>query len=70
MPNRFILKHCKVPKYYGQDCLKILLISTLPVMIWTSGKNTHLLQKVSPVKKLPISDSESFLESIFDLNSI
>ena len=42
-----VLKHCKVPKYYEQHCMKILLlISTLPAMIvGISGKNAHLLQK-------------------------
>ena len=41
-----VVKHCKVPKNYGQDCLEIfLLLSTLPAMIQTSGKNAHLAQK-------------------------
>ena len=32
-----LLKHCKVPKYYKQDCLKIFfLISTLLAMIGIS----------------------------------
>ena len=40
------LKHGKVPKYYDQDCLKILfLLSTSPLMIQISGKNAHLVQK-------------------------
>ena len=63
-----VLKHCKVPKYYDQDCLKIFfLLSTLPAMIPISGKNAHLVQKLV-LKKLSISDGHSFLESIFDLN--
>ena len=46
-------KHCKVPKYYDQDCLKIFFfLSTYPMMIQISGKNAHLVQKVSSVKKL------------------
>ena len=41
-----VLKHCKVPKYYEQDCLKIFfLISAVPAMIRISGANAHLLQK-------------------------
>ena len=58
-----LLKHSKVPKYYEEDFLEIfLLIYTLPAMILISQENVHLLQKVSSVKKLPISDGESFLE--------
>ena len=65
-----VLKHCKVPKYFEQDCLKIyFFISTLPAMIGISGKNVHLPQKtLSSVKKIPVSHGESFLESIFNLN--
>ena len=34
-----VLKHCKVAKYYEQDCLKtFFLISTLPAMIGISEK--------------------------------
>ena len=63
-----VLKYCKVLKYYGQSCLKILfLLSTLPMLIQISGKNAHSVQKNS-VKKLPIRNGESFLESIFHLN--
>ena len=41
-----VLKHCKVPKYYDQDCLKLFfLISTLPAKIGISEKKAHLLQK-------------------------
>ena len=41
-----VLKHCKVPKYYEQDCLKFFfLISTLPAKIGISEKKAHLLQK-------------------------
>ena len=41
-----VLKYCKVPKYYDQDCLKIFfLLSTLPMMIQISGKSAHLAQK-------------------------
>ena len=65
-----VLKHREVPKYYDQDCLKVFsLLSILPLIIQIPGKNVHLLQKkVSSVKKLPISNGESFVESIFDLN--
>ena len=64
-----ILKHCKVPKYYGQDYLKIFfLLSTLPAMIQISEKMLIWFKKVSSVKKLLISDGESILESIFDLH--
>ena len=38
-----VLKHCKLPKYYDQDCLKIfILLSTLPKTIAISGKGAHL----------------------------
>ena len=41
-----VLKHCKVPKYYDQDCLKIFfLLSTLAGMIRISDKNAHLAHK-------------------------
>ena len=37
--NWTVLKHCKVPKCYDQDCLEIFfLLSTLPMMIQISGK--------------------------------
>ena len=42
------LKHCKVPKYYEQDCLKFFfffLNSTLPAKIGIAEKKAHLLQK-------------------------
>ena len=38
------------------------------MIIQMSEKNAHLAQKISTVKKLPISNGESFLESIFDIN--
>ena len=39
-----LLKHCKVPKYYGQDCVKIFfLVSTLRMMIEISEKKNALL---------------------------
>ena len=42
----YVLKHFIVPKYYDQDCLKIFfLLSTLPIMIQISGKNSDLVQK-------------------------
>ena len=42
-----VLKHCKVPKYYGQACLKIwLLISKLSINIQILWKNAHLVQIV------------------------
>ena len=42
----FVLKYCKVPKYYDEDCLKIFFLpSTLPMMIQISGKNAHLAKK-------------------------
>ena len=67
---RYVSKYCKVPKYYDQDCLKIFsLLSTLPAMIWISGKKMLIwLKKVSSLKKLPICDDESFLGSILVLN--
>ena len=38
-----VLKHCKVPKYYDHDFLKIFfLLSTLAVAIPISGKNALL----------------------------
>ena len=41
-----VLKHCKVPKYYDQDYLKIvLLLSANPMMIQVSGKSAHLAHK-------------------------
>ena len=44
----YVLKHCKVPKYYDQGCLKnFFLPSTLPIMIKISGKNAHLVEKRS-----------------------
>ena len=43
-----VLKHCKVPKYYDQDCLKIFfLLSTLPAMIRISGKKMLIWFKKS-----------------------
>ena len=65
-----VLKHCKVLKYYDQDCLKIFfLLSTFPMMIEISRKKMLIwFKKVISVKKLPASKSESFLESTFDLN--
>ena len=34
-----LLKHCKVPKYYDQHCLKtVFLLSTLQIMIEISEK--------------------------------
>ena len=53
-----LLKHCKVQKYYGQDCLKFKFLEK--ILIW--------FKKVSSVKKLPVNNDESFLASIFDLN--
>ena len=37
-----IRKHCKVPKYCDQDCLKL---SALPMMIQIAGKSAHLAQE-------------------------
>ena len=67
---RSVLKHCKVPKYYNQDCLKIFfLLSELPMMIQISGKKCSFgSKKLVLAKKIPISNGESFLESFFDLN--
>ena len=46
-----VLKHCKVAKYYEQDCLKIFfLISTLPVMIGIWEKMLICFKSVSSVK--------------------
>ena len=65
-----VLKHCKIPKYNDGDCLKIFfLLSTVPMIIQISGKkNANLVKKVSPIKKLPASKGDGFLESFFDLN--
>ena len=44
---RPVLQHCKIPKYYHQDCLKaFLLLSTLAVMSELSGKSAHFAQKI------------------------
>ena len=62
-----VVKHCKVPKNYGQDCLEIfLLLSTLPAMIQTSGENAHLAQKSYFYQNLPIR----FLNLNFDIKQI
>ena len=66
-----VLKHCKVPNYHDQNFLKIFfLLSTLTVMIQISGKILIWFEKVSSVKKLPLSNGERFLKSIFNLNLI
>ena len=64
-----VLKHCKVPKYYDQDCLKaFFLLSKLPMVIQISRKRMLIwFKKVSSIKKLPISNGGSFQESIFGL---
>ena len=61
--------HCKVPKYYDQDCLK-KCFSSLPFQWWFKflEKMVIWFKKVSSVKTLPVSNGESFLEPIFDLN--
>ena len=42
-----VIKHCKVPKYYDQDCLKLLLLlSTLQVMIQVPRKSAHIGFKI------------------------
>ena len=65
-PSGPVLTLCKVPKYFEQHFLKILLlISTLPIMIQISGKVLTWPKKVSPIKKLPASKVESFLNSNF-----
>ena len=64
-----VLKNCKVPKYYDQDCLQIFpLLSTVPVPV--SRKKVHLAQKVSSIKKLPVNKAESFLMPNIDLKQI
>ena len=64
----FVLKNCNVPKYYDRDCLKVFwLLSTLPVIIWISGRTPIWFKKDSSVKKVPINDHENFLETVFDL---
>ena len=64
-----VLRHCKIPKYYDQDCLKSLfLLSTDPMMIEISGKMLIWCKKFSSVKKVPKSNSDMFLQSVFDLN--
>ena len=59
-----VIKHCKGPKYYAQDCLKFFFLhSTLSMLIQVSAKSAHSAQKVSSIQKLPISKFESFLKS-------
>ena len=42
-----VIKHCKVPKYYDQDCLKrLLLLSTLQVIIQVPRKSAHIGFKI------------------------
>ena len=64
-----LLKHCKIQKYYDQDCLKIFFC-TAHFQWWFKFLEKILIwfKKVSSVKKLPVTNGESFLESIFDLN--
>ena len=66
-----VLTHCKIPKYYDRDCLKIFfLLSTDPMMIEISGKMLIWFKKLSSVKTVPRSNGDSFLQSVFDLNWI
>ena len=37
--NGPVLKHCKIPKFFDEDCLKIL--SVLPMMIQVFRKSAH-----------------------------
>ena len=60
---------CNVSKYYDQDSDNFLFV------LYTSKDDPNLWKKYSLgskrlvlSKKLPISNSEGFLESIFDLN--
>ena len=40
------LKHCKVPKHFDHDCLKIFLFFSIPpMMIGIPGNCAHLVQK-------------------------
>ena len=65
----YVLNYCKIAKYYDQDCLKSLfLLSTDPMMIEISGKMLIWCKKFSSVKKVPKSNSDMFLQSVFDLN--
>ena len=53
-----VVKYCKIPKYYDQDCLKIFfLFSALPMMIQISGKSVHLAQKCYFYQKATIKQS-------------
>ena len=64
-----VVKHCKILKNYDQGCLKtFFLLFTLLMMIQISRKKYAILVQKSSAKKLPISNSERFLEAIFDLN--
>ena len=44
------------------------MLPTIPLIIQISGKSAYLTEKVSSIKKLPLSKVESFLKSNFDQN--
>ena len=62
----YVLKYCKVPKYYDQDCLKIFFCS-LHFQWWLKFLEKVLisLKNVISIKKIPISKVESSLKSNF-----
>ena len=67
------IKNLDSLKTSGSGCISIMslknCVSRLPMLIHISGKKMFTwFKKVGSAKKLPISNSESFLESIFDLN--
>ena len=62
-----VLKHCKVPKYYDHDCLKIFfLLSTLPAMIRISGKK-HSFDSKKFFQKLVLSASQTGVEDLLEV---
>ena len=61
----------KSPKYFDQFFLKILLLlSTFPKITRVFERSTHVDQKGSSIKKLPISKIGSFLKLRFNLNQM
>ena len=67
------IKNLDSLKTSGSDCISVMslknCVSTLQMLIHIFGKKMFTwFKKFGSAKKLPISNSESFLESIFDLN--
>ena len=61
-----VLKSCKVPKYYEQDYLQILLLlSALSIMIQNSEKKTCFGWKKGFMKKLPLSKNAFMLKAFY-----